>query len=215
MRLRSTDVTQPFIAVVAIAIVTTLTCGCGQASTGSRGVPTSAATPSSTAAATVVRASPTATTPAPTVTAAASPTAATPETSEGYGMFVNVDYGPPVSPATLAGEYELFVTGNVVEVLPAQWTTPDGQPPPNSQAVDSDETFIITPVVIELDGPPIVNRTGTYLAADRLVLAAFGGQVGNDQMATNDASQQFEVGQHVLVGLSAHPFMHGDVTRRY
>lgn len=130
----------------------------------------------------------------------------------------DVTYGPPASPEEMVQEFGLFVTGRVVEVLPAQWTTPDGQRPENLRepGVVPQQYRIITPALIELDSAPVVNHYGADLAAGQhVVVAAFGGQVGEDSITTNNSAQRFTVGQRVLLGLSIHPYMQGNVEQRY
>ena len=62
----------------------------------------------------------------------------------------------------------------MIEVLAAQWTTPDGQRPADPSNANGREVYIITPVVIELDGPPLMNRYSANVDAGRIVVAAFG-----------------------------------------
>lgn len=143
------------------------------------------------------------------------PTEPTPDQSAPYGQVINVTFGPPVPAAKLVPDYGLWVTGHVVEILPAQWTTPDGQRPENPWATDPGEVFIITPVVIELDGPSLVNRYGADLSAGRVVIAAYGGQVGQDRFETGDPGQRFALGEQVVLGLTDRLYLNGDVERRF
>jgi hypothetical protein len=139
----------------------------------------------------------------------------TPQPSEAYGQQVVADFGPPVPLAQQFAQYGLFVIGRVVEVLPAQWTTPDGQRPADPFAENSSEVYIITPAIIALDGPALLNREGADLASGRIVVAVFGGQVGRDTVATTDSSQRLLEGEHVLLGLSRHPYLNGDVEMQF
>ncbi len=144
------------------------------------------------------------------------PPATTPDPNSQFNYIANVTYGPPASPKEHVQNFGLFVTGRVVEILPAQWTTPDGQRPENPFEINPEEIQIITPVVIELEGMPLVNRLGADLSSSQeVIVAAYGGQVGEDRFETNDSSQQFEVGERVLLGLTNHPYLQGDVERRF
>lgn len=111
----------------------------------------------------------------------------------------------PIPATYLVDDAHLVVSGQVVDILPAQWTTDDGAPPEPEAALNNFEATIITPVVIRLDGPPLVNRVSFELpidvASDTIVLAALGGRVGEVQVDTNSPNEQFEKGEHVLVVL--------------
>lgn len=126
----------------------------------------------------------------------------TPEPSSPYGQGVHVDFGPPPSVEQLVQGRVLIITGRVIRLLPAQWTTPDAQRPSNPFAENPEQTTIITPVIVELDAPPLVDRFDTTLSGgQQLAVAAFGGQVGEDSVTTNDPSQHFSTGERVLLVL--------------
>jgi hypothetical protein len=119
-------------------------------------------------------------------------------------------YHPELEPFPIetVEQTHLIIQGTVVNILPARWTTPDGTRPVDpSRAVESREATIITPVVVQLTGPPIVDRRPPDLPIDvssgEVVIAALGGQVGLDSIRTDDWSQLFEVGDVVLVGLTS------------
>ncbi len=108
--------------------------------------------------------------------------------------------------AYLVDDARLVISGHVVEILPAQWTTCDGATPRDPEAVLNDlKATIITPIVIQMDGPPIVNRVSLRLPIDIesgvIVIAALGGRVGEVQVDTNSPSERFVAGEHVLVVL--------------
>src|SRR5690606_31008130 len=89
-----------------------------------------------------------------------------------------------------------------------RWTTPDAAVPHDVEAtIDRREATIITPVVIELDGEPLVARFSPELPIDRtphrVVVATVGGQVGTVRVETNFPEAQFDIGEHVMVLLSA------------
>jgi hypothetical protein len=116
-------------------------------------------------------------------------------------------YGPTPVAEILVERIHLIVQGTVIAILPGRWTTEDGSRPVDPGLTTGNrEATIITPVVVQLDGPPIVNRlppesplapvTGT------VVLAALGGQVGQDCFDPDDHKAYYEVGERVLVGLT-------------
>jgi hypothetical protein len=114
-----------------------------------------------------------------------------------------------IPPEQLVELSHLIVKGRVVAILPARWTTPDGKPPDDlDTAMDRWDATIITPVVIELDETPIVSRVSSDLPIDltsqRIVLAAFGGQVGSVRVETNVPEARFALGEHVLVMLRSY-----------
>lgn len=129
---------------------------------------------------------------------------------------VSVAFGPSPSAETFAKSYGLIVRGDVVKILPAQWTTPDGKRPSDLRSDSVPATYaIITPVIIKLDGSPIANTIGADVTGGEIVVATFGGRVGKDVVTTNDPSQHLEMGQHVLLGLSDHPYPRMDIQARY
>ena len=60
----------------------------------------------------------------------------------------------------------------------------DGRRPANPYVENPESIFIITPVVIEIDGPPLVNRDRIGPAARQVVITGFGGQVGQDTVVS-------------------------------
>ena len=131
----------------------------------------------------------------------------TPNPNGGNTFGVSVAFGPPPSAEQFAQSYGLIVSGRVVQILPAQWTTPDGKRPADLSSNSVPATYaIITPVIVKLDGAPLVNSLGADVTSGEIVAATFGGQVDKDVVTTNDPSQHLEVGQHILLGLSDHPY---------
>jgi hypothetical protein len=140
----------------------------------------------------------------------------TPQPSDPFTLVRETDPGPPFTPQELVRNFELIVTGRVVEILPAQWTTPDGSRPENPWVSVPSEFIIITPVIVELDGPPVMNRVPPglpidlpgILASNRVVVAQWGGTVQRDDgttdgMRTDGWSQHFQFGDHVLIALKS------------
>ncbi len=129
----------------------------------------------------------------------------------GFNLAVTADFGAPPTAEQFANWYDLIVTGTVIQILPAQWSTPDGTRPNDLDYAKVPDIYaIITPAVIELDGAPLIDRYGVDVSSGQIVVAAFGGQVGNDLITINDPSQQLSVGQHVLAGLSDRPSIGSD-----
>jgi hypothetical protein len=98
---------------------------------------------------------------------------------------------------------QLFVTGRVVELLPARWTTPDGSRPVNPREVVPDVVTIVTPIVLELDGPPVVSLVPVDLSSGRIVILIHGGHVGGDSVTEDVYWHQYTVGERVFVALTA------------
>ncbi len=127
----------------------------------------------------------------------------TPDPSEPFG------YGEHLLMATdtlsLRGVVEwnqLIVTGSVAAILPARWTTPDGKRPDNPWEVVPEKVTIVTPIVIELDAPPILNRTSESLDSGRVIALIHGGVVGEDSVVIQVPWMRFTIGERVLLGLS-------------
>lgn len=131
----------------------------------------------------------------------------TPDPDDGVGFFANADFAPPPTPEEFATWYGMYVVGRVTEILPAQWSTPDGKRPPGITQRDVGDTYtIITPAIIVLDGPPLLDRYGVDVSSGQIVVAAFGGKIGKDGIDTNDPSQHLHLGDHLLVGVSDRPY---------
>jgi hypothetical protein len=122
-----------------------------------------------------------------------------PDPTDGIGVQVNVDYGPPGPAGEPVPLYGLIVTGKVVDVLPPQWTTPSGQRPANLLQMVPEPFTIITPVVIELDAAPILNSFGPLVDSRQITIATERGQVGKNSV---DFGPEFKMDEHVLVMLS-------------
>jgi hypothetical protein len=148
------------------------------------------------------------------------PTEYVPDADVPIHIHDDVHFGPPPTVEEVFHGAPLVVSGRVVEVLPAQWTTPDGKRPENPWTTGY---HIITPAVIELDRPPIVDHAKLEIldvdfdgaAGERVVVAVRGGQIGDDLTTTTDPSQQLDVGTQVILRLSIHPHLQGDIQRRY
>ncbi len=211
---RRTRASRVVMIVATMSLVVASACGEGEP-----GKPRTGAQPTGTSAATPTD-DPDEHGWTPTITPLAkdhgpTPSISTPTAQEPYISNAGVTFGPEPTAHEIARSAELFIKGHVVELLPAQWTTPDGQRPDDPHREDPETTYIITPVVIELDGPPIISRVSENAPDRRIVVAAYGGQIGQDRVAVNDPSQVFEVGENVLLGLSSNLYLHGNVQRRY
>jgi hypothetical protein len=120
----------------------------------------------------------------------------------GINVNVTAQFAAPPTAEQFAGAYGLIVSGTVTQVLAAQWTTPDGKRPSDVNSADVPDTYaIITPAIVMLDGPALVDRIGADLPSGNIVVATLGGTVGKDVITTNDPSQHFDVGDHLLIGL--------------
>jgi len=126
----------------------------------------------------------------------------TPNPSGGVGLHVSADAFAYTPPETLARVSDLVVTGHVTQILPPQWATPDRKPPADwIAAVEADDyNGIITPVVLTLDGPPVVNHVGFNPTQKTIVVAQLGGTIGQ-YAVTYSGTPIFVLGEHVLVVL--------------
>jgi hypothetical protein len=180
---------------LAMVVTATLIASCGEAEFASQSG--QVATPSVAGELLV--------TPAPTVhkpEQTPDPLPPTPVPSDPMVLTLSVTLGPPLPPETLVQRYGTIVTGTIVEALPSQWTTPDGQRPENPWESVPGTFTIITPYVLELDGTLALNLLGADLSTGRVVIATEGGQVGQDVVRSNAPSEQLAVGQRVLVALT-------------
>lgn len=100
---------------------------------------------------------------------------------------------------------QFVVTGRVEEILPARWSTPDGTRPENPYDVVPQSATIVTPYIIALDSPPILNRTSTNLDNGRIVALMNGGNVRNDSVTIHLPWLNLSVGERVLITLDANP----------
>ena len=134
----------------------------------------------------------------------------TPNPSDGVGAELIVEFAPPPTAEQFAQWFDLIVSGTVIQVLPPQWSTPDGKRPPGITQKDVPDTYLIlTPVAIKLDGPPLVNRVDANVTSGVIVVATFGGQIGKDGFKINDPSQHLQMRQHLLLGLTDRPLLRG------
>ena len=93
----------------------------------------------------------------------------------------------------------IIAIGTVKQVMPARWTTPNGQRPPNPHAASNRET-IFRPVLFDVE---------QYLKGqqpqDRLLIFAYGGQVGQDSVRLeNDDTFEFREGEQAILFLVNH-----------
>lgn len=162
----------------------------------------------------------------PTKSAGLAPTTlieATPNANVPISISTTVDFAPPPTAEQIVDWYGLIVTGHVVEVLPSQWSTPDRKRPANAyEALARKDFVIITPVVVEIDSPAIVNRYNANVSPNapdpahrRVVLATLGGDVGQDRWEVDDPTQRFVVGERVLVALTNRPKFKADHEEQY
>jgi hypothetical protein len=97
------------------------------------------------------------------------------------------------SPQFVARQAEVIVTGTVRQVMPARWTTVNGQRPSNPHALTES---IFTPVLIEVE---------TYLKGQQqlqLLLYAPGGRVGQDVIRYEPNDFTFRNSERVIMYLT-------------
>lgn len=159
------------------------------------------------ASSTVVAATPTATAQpvVPTFTVTATAAASTPDASApvcSAEVPLLVRDPPPL--AASAGTGALVVVGRVSAVLSARWTTPDESRPANPAAEGfPDAVSIVTPVVLALEEPPLVNRTDQVVDGATVVVLLEAGTVGLDCVDYHVPWNRLEVGGRVLLALDA------------
>lgn len=87
-----------------------------------------------------------------------------------------------------------IVIGQVEEIFPARWSTPDGQRPADPFAYDNQAT-IYTPVRIQVEQSFLGYTTG-----EQMVVYALGGMVGQDAVVyASDDTYKFQLGDRVVV----------------
>jgi len=97
----------------------------------------------------------------------------------------------------------VVVEGKVVEILPSRWTTPDGVRPKEGRRVVPDLYTIVTPIILQLQGMPLVNLANDPVATDSVVLVLVGGKVGEDSLEFNDPRNAITLDEHILVAINA------------
>ena len=131
------------------------------------------------------------------------PTPWTPAPGDPFNYAYSLAYGAsPFNADALVAVNDVIAIGRVVQILPARWTTPDGTRPSDPWRTVPDQYAIVTPVVIQLDAPPLLSRPDTDLSSGQLVIATEGGQVGQDSITTNMTWDHYAVGDRVLVAVS-------------
>jgi hypothetical protein len=136
----------------------------------------------------------------------------TPTLDPNRAIGVNLNEDAIDTPPEFFGHYStLVVTGHVTQILPAQWATQDGKPPADPVAAAQSDSLhsIITPVVITLDGPPVVDHAGFNPAQKTIVVSQPGGTVGMLTVTTSGHAIIFELGERVLVALNELPGSNG------
>ncbi|MFN8516378.1 MAG: hypothetical protein U0841_28110 [Chloroflexia bacterium] len=86
---------------------------------------------------------------------------------------------------------QLILIGTVRDILPARWTTPDGQRPVNPHS--GQVATIYTPIRVQIEQ----LAKGTYALPD-LYFAEFGGRVGQDCESYSGSRAEFRFGQRYL-----------------
>lgn len=96
--------------------------------------------------------------------------------------------------ATSVNESTTILIGNVTEILPARWSTPDGQRPQDPRANGVSE-LIYTPVRIAIE-----QSISGDINGGEIIIHALGGVVGTDEVIlSGDDLANFQVGDKVLV----------------
>jgi hypothetical protein len=118
---------------------------------------------------------------------------------------------PPTAQEWVDEGAVLFAIGEVEAVYGPEWSTSDQSRPSTPWGVSDvpNDTWIHTPILVELDGEPVVLNTNTGsemetgLPTIDLVLALRGGEIDNDRYEIIDGQdREFEPGDRVGLVLS-------------
>jgi hypothetical protein len=136
------------------------------------------------------------------------------DVDEEYVIDISSQEDPPTEPEVLVDFSSFVVSGTVVEFLDPGWTTPDGERPDIILGPDRGGT-ILTPVVVELDGEPLMDLAGTHSDELRIIMFIEHGTINNVTVDHNGRFYQYEQGDRVVVGLtpasdSVDPMMPGE-----
>lgn len=108
------------------------------------------------------------------------------------GVSTLVEY---MSPDMLTKESDMILTGSVKEILPATWSTPDGEQPASALEDLGQDEVIYRDVVISMD-----EYLKNSLSSNEVVVRVLGGTVGNLTLDVED-EPSFEIGKDVLLYL--------------
>lgn len=144
--------------------------------------------------------------PSPTI--AVEPAATDEAFPDGLVLTMSVSYDPTFRPEEFVRSGDLLVIGQVVEELPARWTTPDGRRPPDLLADVPHPYIIVTPYVLELEVPddlstltspviPLNDRGAAAFPSDakRIVAVVIGGVVEKDSVVNGSPWRLLSVGE--------------------
>lgn len=136
--------------------------------------------------------------------------------SQPFHLGIECDLGERLTADQVVESFDFVVLGQVIEDLPARWTTPDGQRPadPFDSSVVPSRVTIATPHVVQLEVPKALNSlTGPVISldteetplvppgTDRVVVATHGGTVGQDSIFDTCPATHLEAGEQVILGV--------------
>jgi hypothetical protein len=149
-------------------------------------------------------------TPAPTQTSV--PIDQTPVVPSGEPILYEIEahLDQPPTPELLVDFSSYVAIGVVREHLEAQWTTPDGMRPETILNGDPSKT-IFTPVVVELEQPPLMDLEGLSPEATSIIVLIEGGTIDEVTVQHTGSFYDLPVGQRVVLGALAttDPFIAG------
>lgn len=116
----------------------------------------------------------------------------TSDSSVAVGVSYLVEY---LSPDKLVNDSDLALIGSVKEILPAKWSTPDGEEPLNPLEDLGPEVVIYRDVVVSVD-----EYLKNSLSSSEVIVRVPGGTIGNFTLDVEDVPS-FEPGESVLLFL--------------
>lgn len=184
------------ILAVSLVLVPLVLAGCGQAFD-------SAAQSGGTDGSETVVAN---VTPAPTQTSVPNEPIPTLAPGQQYLYEISTGIDQEVTPEYLAGFSRAVFVGTVRDHLEPRWATADGSRP---KKILGDSTMtMFTPVIIELDRPPLMDLDGRFEAAPTIVAFIEGGTIGDVTIAHDGSFYDLPVGAKVVVGADPVPGPH-------
>ena len=118
---------------------------------------------------------------------------------------------PPAAEDWIEQGAVLLAVGEIAAVYGPEWSTSDGSRPGTPWDVSGvpDDTWIHTPILLDLDEKPVVLQPNlaaeldTSLPANDLLVAVRGGEIGDDRHEIIDGQdREFEPGDRVALVLS-------------
>jgi len=105
-----------------------------------------------------------------------------PENNQTYDFVMDIEICyEPISDSEVIDQSDLIIKGRVKEILPTEWTTPDGRPVTHNNIFEADTFSLFHSVVVEVDE--------TYkgeLQTNEIIIHKLGGTSGNIKVITSN-----------------------------